>query len=78
MPPKNGDLYTKRLGLPLPYLSRCKRIFVNFPVFHDHKKIFLRIANQINVGDGVAVDQKQIGESIYFASKPTIVVILLA
>ena len=41
-------------------------ILVDLPILHDHKEILLRIGNQVDVGDWVAVDQQQIGESIYF------------
>src|SRR5262245_13745178 len=45
-----------------PYCSfdLRKDVFVNFPILHYHEKIFRWVIEQLNIGEWVAIHEKQV------------------
>jgi hypothetical protein len=42
------------------------QLFVSFPVLHDHRDIFVRVFQHIDIRQRIAIDQQQIGERADF------------
>ena len=40
-------------------------VLINLPILHDDQEILLRVFDQRDVGDGIAVDDEKIGESAF-------------
>src|SRR5580704_4585990 len=60
--PNGAPAAARRAGRPGYVALRMEGVLKDLPVLHDDQEILLRIFDQRDVGDGIAVDDEKIGE----------------